>query len=61
MEEANHLAKYESEVYVIHRRNTFRALKITQNIVRENPKIRVVSMGFEGFRHDPATEFLAGS
>lgn len=42
MEEANHLATYESEVYVIHQWNTFQASKITQNIVRENPKIRVV-------------------
>ncbi|KAF8643110.1 hypothetical protein HU200_066982 [Digitaria exilis] len=42
MEEANFLTKYGSHVYIIHRRNTFRASKIMQARALENPKISVV-------------------
>lgn len=42
MEEANFLTKYGSEVYIIHRRDTFRASKIMQNRALSNPKIKVV-------------------
>ncbi|XP_062102800.1 thioredoxin reductase NTRB [Humulus lupulus] len=42
MEEANFLTKYGSEVYIIHRRDSFRASKIMQNRALSNPKIRVV-------------------
>ncbi|RCV08045.1 hypothetical protein SEVIR_1G300000v4 [Setaria viridis] len=42
MEEANFLTKYGSHVYIIHRRNTFRASKIMQARALENPKIQVI-------------------
>ncbi|CAL5038355.1 unnamed protein product [Urochloa decumbens] len=42
MEEANFLTKYGSQVYIIHRRNAFRASKIMQARALSNPKIQVV-------------------
>ncbi|AQK74170.1 Thioredoxin reductase [Zea mays] len=42
MEESNFLTKYGSHVYIIHRRNTFRASKIMQARALENPKIKVL-------------------
>ncbi|KAH7528065.1 hypothetical protein FEM48_Zijuj05G0032100 [Ziziphus jujuba var. spinosa] len=42
MEEANFLTKYGSEVYIIHRRDTFRASKIMQSRALSNPKIKVI-------------------
>uniref|UniRef100_A0A804PP02 FAD/NAD(P)-binding domain-containing protein n=1 Tax=Zea mays TaxID=4577 RepID=A0A804PP02_MAIZE len=49
MEESNFLTKYGSHVYIIHRRNTFRASKIMQ-----------VSGLFFAIGHEPATKFLGG-
>ncbi|KAI4314678.1 hypothetical protein L6164_027565 [Bauhinia variegata] len=42
MEEATFLTKYGSKVYIIHRRDTFRASKIMQSKALNNPKIEVI-------------------
>ncbi|KAF7809544.1 thioredoxin reductase NTRB-like [Senna tora] len=42
MEEATFLTKYGSKVYIIHRRDAFRASKIMQSKALSNPKIEVI-------------------
>jgi len=42
MEEANHLTHFADKVYIVHRRNEFRASKIMQNRVLSNPKVQVI-------------------
>lgn len=42
MEETNHLTHFGSKVYLIHRREEFRASKIMQDRVLNNPKVEVI-------------------
>lgn len=42
MEEASFLSKYGSKVYLVHRRDSFRASKIMVDRVLNNPKIEVI-------------------
>jgi thioredoxin reductase (NADPH) len=41
-EEADFLTRYAAKVYIVHRRNEFRASKIVQDRVFKNPKIEVI-------------------
>ncbi len=52
MEEANFLSRFGSKVYLIHRRDSFKASKTMQDRVLNNPKIEVI--------HNSAVEELLG-
>lgn len=42
VEEADYLTRYAAKVYVVHRRNEFRASKLLQERLFKNPKIEVI-------------------
>jgi thioredoxin reductase (NADPH) len=42
VEEANYLTRFAEKVYIIHRRDKFRAAKILQDRVFKNPKIEII-------------------
>ncbi|GAB2282918.1 nineteen complex- protein [Dionaea muscipula] len=62
MEEASFLSKYGSKVYIIHRRDTFRASKVMQKRVLDNPKIEVLwdSVVVEAYGEEEGKQRLGG-
>ena len=57
MEDALYLSKYTSEVYIVHRRDTFRSSKIMQHRVFNNPNIKIL-WDSEVIKASSSNEFL---
>jgi len=53
MEEANFLSRYASKVYLIHRRNEFRASKIMIDRAKKNPKVEFITPAVVETIHAP--------
>src|ERR1700752_1034926 len=53
MEEANFLSRYATKVYLIHRRDEFRASKIMIDRVKANPKIEIITPAVVETIHAP--------
>ena len=53
MEEANFLSRYASKVYLIHRRNEFRASKIMIDRAKANPKVEFIAPAVVETIHAP--------
>lgn len=61
MEEASYLTRHASKVYLIHRRDTFRASKIMVDRVLSNPKIEVIyNTGIEDVLSDAGQTHVNG-
>lgn len=60
MEEAQFLTRFASRVYVIHRRDQFRASKIMADRVLKNPKVQVLWNRVVAEVHDPEQKKVTG-
>ena len=60
MEEASYLTHFANQVYIIHRRDSFRASQIMQQRVLDNPKVKVLWNKIVTDIHDPVQKRVTG-